>query len=70
MVFYINNISGELVNKLMMEVNKPTSYFQLVSFLFGILTSFVAYNNGKFKRFSVVSPFQLEFDVVMHYCKF
>jgi hypothetical protein len=52
-----------------MEVNKPTSYFQLVSFLFRILISFVAYNNGKFKRFSVVSPLQLEFDVVMHYCK-
>jgi hypothetical protein len=30
----------------------------------------VAYNDGKSKRFSVVSPLQLEFDVVVHYYKF
>jgi hypothetical protein len=70
MVFDINNIGGELVSKLMMEVNKPTSYFHLVSYFFGIVTSFVTYNDGKSKRFSVVSPLQLEFDVVVHYCKF
>jgi hypothetical protein len=69
MVFYINNLGGKLVNKLMMEVSKPTSYSHLVFSFFGILTSFVAYNDGKFKRFSVVS-FQLEIDVIVHYCKF
>jgi cell shape-determining protein MreC len=61
-------IGGEHVSKLMMEVSKPTSYSHLVSYFFGILTSFVAYNDGKSKRFSVVSPFQLGFDVVVHYC--
>jgi len=55
MVLDINNIGGELVNKLMMEENKPTSYSHLVSHFFGILTSLVAYNDGKSKRFSVVS---------------
>lgn len=70
MVLDINNIGGELVNKLMMEENKPTSYSHLVSYFFGILTSLVAYNDGKSKRFSVVSPLQLEFDVVVHYYKF
>ncbi len=63
-------LGGELVNKLMMEVSKPTSYSHLVSCFFGILISFVAYNDDKSKRFSVVSPLQLEFDVVVHYYKF
>jgi len=37
MVFDINNIGGELVSKLMMEVNKPTSYFHLVFFFLELL---------------------------------
>lgn len=69
MVFYINNIGGELVNKLMMEVSKHTSYSHLVSCFFGILINFVAYNDGKSKRFNVVSLLQFEFDVVVHYCQ-